>query len=71
MLGILENINANKIKQLIKENIIFNFMENAKFARRGAEKQRPKSWSKGTKSGSDKRKMREEGKRQSDPRGNY
>jgi hypothetical protein len=40
-------------------------MENAKpeFARRGAEKQRPKSWSKGTKSGSDKRKMREEGKR--------
>ena len=38
-------------------------MEAAKFARRGAEKQRPKSWSKGTKSGSDKRKMREEGKR--------
>jgi len=66
-----ESTNLNKIKQLIKENIIFNFMENAKFARRGAEKQRPKSWSKGTKSGSDKRKMREEGKRQSDPRENY
>ena len=41
-------------------------MESAKpeFARRGAEKQRPKSWDKGTKSGSEKRKMREQGKRE-------
>ena len=52
------------IKNTIKENIVQNFMEAAKFARRGVEKQRPKSWSKGTKSGSDKRKMREEGKHQ-------
>jgi hypothetical protein len=51
------------IKKVVKENIVQNFMEAAKFARRGAEKQRPKSWSKGTKSGSDKRKMREQGKR--------
>jgi hypothetical protein len=66
-----ESTNLNKIKQLIKENIIFNFMENAKFAARGAQHQRPKSWSKGTKSGSDKKKMRREGKRQSDPRDQY
>ena len=59
------------IKKAVKESILQNFMEAAKFARRGAEKQRPKSWSKGTKSGSDKRKMREEGKRQSDPREVY
>lgn len=51
------------IKKAVKESMVQNFMEAAKFARRGAEKQRPKSWSKGTKSGSDKRKMREEGKR--------
>ena len=56
------------IKKAVKESMVQNFMEAAKFARRGAEKQRPKSWSKGTKSGSDKRKMREEGKRESDPR---
>lgn len=37
-------------------------MENVKHARRGAQHQRPKSWSKGTKSGSDKKKMRREGK---------
>ena len=59
------------IKKAVKESIIQNFMEAAKFAPRGAEKQRPKSWSKGTKSGSDKRKMREQGKRESDPRGVY
>jgi len=39
-------------------------LEAAKFAPRGAEKQRPKSWDKGTKSGSEKRKMREQGKRE-------
>ena len=59
------------IKKVIKESVVQNFMEAAKFARRGAEKQRPKSWSKGTKSGSDKRKMREQGKRESDPREMY
>ena len=54
------------VKLAVKESIIHNFMENAKpeFARRGAEKQRPKSWDKGTKSGSEKRKMREQGKRE-------
>lgn len=64
--SIKEEIEMNEIKQTIKENIILSFMENAKpeFAPRGAGRQRPKSWSKGTKSGSDKRKMREEGKRQ-------
>jgi len=62
-----EQTEIDMIKETVKENIIFNFMENAKpeFARRGTQqKQRPKSWSKGTKSGSDKRKMREEGKRE-------
>lgn len=56
-------MDMENIKKVVKESIIQNFMEAAKFARRGAEKQRPKSWSKGTKSGSDKRKMREQGKR--------
>ena len=55
-----------EVKEMVKESIIHNFMENAKpeFARRGAGKQRPKSWDKGTKSGSEKRKMREQGKRE-------
>ena len=56
-------MDMENIKKVVKESIVQNFMEAAKFAPRGAEKQRPKSWSKGTKSGSDKRKMREEGKR--------
>lgn len=64
-------MDMENIKKAVKESIVQNFMEAAKFAPRGAEKQRPKSWSKGTKSGSDKRKMREEGKRQSDPREVY
>jgi len=64
-------MDMENIKKAVKESVLQNFMEAAKFARRGAEKQRPKSWSKGTKSGSDKRKMREEGKRQSDPREVY
>ena len=59
------------IKKAVKESILQNFMEAAKFARRGAEKQRPKSWSKGTKSGSDKRKMREEGKREAGQMNEY
>jgi len=57
-------MDMENIKKAVKESILQNFMEAAKFAPRGAEKQRPKSWSKGTKSGSDKRKMREEGKQQ-------
>ena len=64
-------MDMKNIKKAVKESILQNFMEAAKFARRGAEKQRPKSQSKSIKSGSDKRKMREEGKKQSDPRGNY
>lgn len=56
-------MDMENIKKVVKESIVQNFMEAAKFARRGAEKQRPKSWSKGIKSGSDKRKMREQGKR--------
>lgn len=52
------------VKSAVKESIVQQFMENAKFARRGAEKQRPKSWNKGVKSGSEKKKMREEGKRE-------
>ena len=59
------------IKKTVKESVLQNFMEAAKFARRGAEKQRPKSWSKGTKSGSDKRKMREEGKREAGQMNEY
>jgi hypothetical protein len=39
-------------------------MEAAKHTPRGASHQRPKSWDKGTKSGSEKRKMREQGKRE-------
>lgn len=55
-------MNLENIKNSIKESIVRNFMENVKHARRGPEHQRPKSWSKGTKSGSDKKKMRREGK---------
>lgn len=61
-----EETEMDEIKYSVKENILSNFMENVKpeFTRRGASHQRPKSWSKGTKSGSKKRKMREEGKRE-------
>lgn len=55
-------MDLENIKNSTKESIIQNFMENVKHARRGPEHQRPKSWSKGTKSGSDKKKMRREGK---------
>jgi len=57
-------MNIENIKESTKDSIIQSFMENAKFARRGSQHQRPKSWSKGTKSGSDKKKMRREGKRE-------
>ena len=57
-------MDMENIKNTVKESIIQNFMEAAKFAPRGAQKQRPKSWDKGTKSGSEKRKMREQGKRE-------
>ena len=54
------------VKHTIKSNVIQNFFENAKpeFARRGSGHQRPKSWNKGTKSGSEKKKSRREGKRE-------
>lgn len=55
-------MDLENIKNSTKESIIQNFMENVKHAPRGASHQRPKSWSKGTKSGSDKKKMRREGK---------
>jgi hypothetical protein len=69
-----EETEISDVKKAVKENIIFNFMENAKpeFARRGGNtRQRPKSWSKGTKSGSEKKKSRREGIKQSDPREVY
>lgn len=55
-------MDLENIKNSTKQSIIKNFMENVKHAPRGASHQRPKSWSKGTKSGSDKKKMRREGK---------
>jgi len=64
-------MDMENIKKAVKESVLQNFMEAAKFARRGAEKQRPESWSKGTKSGSDKRKMREEGKREAGQMNEY
>lgn len=57
-------MDLKNIKESTKDSIVQSFMENAKFARRGSQHQRPKSWSKGTKSGSDKKKMRREGKRE-------
>ena len=65
-------MDMENIKKVVKENVVQNFMEAAKFARRGPkQKQRPKSWSKGTKSGSGKRKMREEGKREAGQMNEY
>jgi hypothetical protein len=55
-------MDLENIKNSTKQSIIQNFMENVKHAPRGASHQRQKSWSKGTKSGSDKKKMRREGK---------
>lgn len=55
-------MNIQKIKEIIKESIIYKFLENTKFNPRGPEKQRPKSWNKGVKSGSERKKSRREGK---------
>lgn len=55
----------DNIKQAIKKSIVQNFMAEAKMKDGpGKTSQRPKSWNKGTKSGSEKRKMREQGKRE-------
>lgn len=57
-----------ELQQLTRESIISNLFEGkgkSQFAKReGNQSQRPKSWDKGTKSGSERRKMREEGKRE-------
>jgi hypothetical protein len=57
-------MDMENIKNAVKQSIVQNFMEAAKHTPRGASHQRPKSWDKGTKSGSEKRKMREQGKRE-------
>lgn len=57
-------MDMENIKKAVKQSIVQNFMAEAKHAPRGASHQRPKSWDKGTKSGSEKRKMREQGKRE-------
>jgi len=65
-------MDMENIKKAVKQSIVQNFMAEAKMKDGpGKTSQRPKSWNKGTKSGSEKRKMREEGKRQSDPREVY
>ena len=46
-------MDMENIKKTVKESIVQNFMEAAKFAPRGAEKQRPKSWSKGKRDASE------------------
>ena len=60
-------MDIENIKKAVKESIVQNFMESTKTVRMtdgpGKNSQRPKSWSKGIKSGSHKRKMREQGKR--------
>jgi hypothetical protein len=60
--------NCVPIKESIKENIISNFMENAKpeFARRGGQQhQRPKKFGKRGKAGTERTQDRREGKKQS------
>lgn len=57
-------MDMENIKKAVKQSIVQNFMAEAKHTPRGASHQRPKSWDKGTKSGSEKRKMREQGKRE-------
>ena len=64
----MENI-KEELRQMIKEKILSTIMEAKKsekpvHAPRGASKQRPKSWNKGVKSGSEMKKEREEGKKQ-------
>jgi hypothetical protein len=53
-----------EIQQLTKQNIVSNILESKMKDGPGKTSQRPKSWDKGTKSGSEKRKMREQGKRE-------
>jgi len=53
-----------EVQQLTKDNIVTNILESKMKDGPGKTSQRPKSWNKGTKSGSEKRKMREEGKRE-------
>ena len=54
-----------EIKEATKLNIIKNLKQKIKSSNGpGKASQRPKSWNKGTKSGSEKRKSREEGKRE-------
>jgi hypothetical protein len=53
-----------EIQHLTKQNIVSNILESKMKDGPGKTSQRPKSWDKGTKSGSEKRKMREQGKRE-------
>jgi len=60
----MENI-KEELRQLIKDKILSTIMEGKKsekpiHAPRGASKQRPKSWNKGVKSGSERKKERQE-----------
>ena len=58
-------MDMENIKKAVKQSIVQNFMAEAKMKDGpGKTSQRPKSWDKGTKSGSEKRKMREQGKRE-------
>ena len=64
----MKNI-KEELRQLIKDKILSTIMEAKKsekpvHAPRGASKQRPKSWNKGVKSGSEMKKQREEGKKE-------
>ena len=64
----MENI-KEQLKQMIKQKIVSTIMEGKKSEKpvhlpRGASKQRPKSWNKGVKSGSEEKKEREEGKKE-------
>jgi hypothetical protein len=69
--GLEDESREEQIKTQTKQNIINALLEGKMKDGPGKTSQRPKSWNKGTKSGSEKRKMREEGKRQSDPREVY
>ena len=60
----MENI-KEELRQLIKDKILSTIMEGKKsekpiHAPRGASTQRPKSWNKGVKSGSERKKERQE-----------
>jgi len=58
-------MDIENIKKNIKQSIVQNFIAEAKMKDGpGKTSQRPKSWDKGIKAGSEKRKMREQGKRE-------